>query len=242
MKKLLILIIAICFGMNANAQDSTTEKGLSTEVSLMSQHIDRGIAFTTMPSFEGNMSYKFCNWFTLGVEGYVALNETPGYGSGINTYASITKKELSLTIKDYFYSYGYTAETNDYFDYGDNTPHYIEASLKYKNDNFYGLVAYTIHQAQEYDEATGIYFEAGYNVTKNIQFNAGYVTDASGVNFRTDNAMTHVGIVAQHEIKVSDSWNPTLKTALYVNPETETILRAEGVSTAPINFIVGITF
>jgi hypothetical protein len=236
MKKLVILCIAVLSAIGAYAQE---EKGLHTGFGLATQHWNRGVAFSIAPTAEADIHYKFCDWFTLGTEATIALNETEGFGNNLNTYMSFTKNKLSLTLKDYYYA----GVSNDYWDYGKNTSHFVEASLKYKNDEVYGLVAYTAYQSEAAtDNAAGIYFEAGYKIKENLEVTAGYVTDASGVNLRTDAGITHIGINGTRDLKISDSWTSKVKTGLYVNPSYKNVLDAPGISNAPVNFIVSMSF
>jgi hypothetical protein len=236
MKKLIVLCLAVFTAIGAYAQE---EKGLHTGFGLATQHWNRGVAFSVAPTVEGDMHYKFCDWFTLGTEATVALNATEGFGNNLNSYMTLSKKNLSLTVKDYYYA----GVSNDYWDYGKNTSHFIETSLKYKNDDVYGLVAYTAYQSEAgADNAAGIYFEAGYKVKENLEVTAGYVTDASGVNLRTDAGITHIGINGTRDLKISDSWTSKVKTGLYVNPSYKNVLDAPGISQAPVNFIVSMSF
>lgn len=236
MKKLFTLILVAFMTTTTIAQD---QKGLNSSLSLGSQHWNRGVAFSVAPTFEADLNYKFCDWFTLGSEATVALNGTEGFGNNLNNYARITKKNLSLTVKDYYYD----GVSNDYWDYGKNTSHFIETSLKYQNDEIYGLVAYTALQNElNTDEANGIYIEAGYKIKENLTLTAGYVTDASAVNLRTDAGITHVGLVTNRDLKISDSWTSKIKTGLYVNPSYKNVLDAPGISNAPVNFIVNMSF
>lgn len=236
MKKLLTLIVAVLITASAYAQE---EKGLHSKFGLASQHWNRGVAFSVAPTVEADIHYKFCDWFTLGSEATIALNGTEGFGNMLNNYFVISKNKVSLTVKDYYFA----GVSNDYWDYGKNTSHFIETSLKYKNDEVYGLVAYTAYQSEAgADNAAGIYFEAGYKIKENLEVTAGYVTDASGVNLRTDAGITHLGINTFRDLKISDSWTSKINTGLYFNPSYKNIIDAPGISNAPVNFIVGMSF
>lgn len=234
MKKLVTLFLAVLLTASAFAQD---EKGIHSSLSLTSQHWNRGVAFSVAPAFDANVNYKFCDWFTMGSEASIALNATEGFGNNLNTYMTFTKDKLSLTVKDYYYA----GVSNDYWDYGKNTSHFVEASVKYKNDEVYGLVAYTAYQ-NDASDANGIYFEAGYKIKENLEVTAGYVTDASGVNLRTDAGITHIGLNTSRDLKISDSWTSKVKTGLYVNPSYKNVLDAPGISQAPVNLIVSMSF
>ena len=234
MKKLVTLCLALIISATAFAQE---EKGLKTNLSLTSQHWNRGVAFSVAPAFDADIHYKFCDWFTLGSEASIALNATEGFGNTLNNYMMFTKDKWALTVKDYYYA----GVSNDYWDYGKNTSHFIETSLKYQNEEVYGLVAYTAYQ-NDASDATGIYFEAGYKIKDNLELTAGYVTDASGVNLRTDAGITHLGLNASRDLKISDSWTSKVKTGLYFNPSYKNVLDAPGISNAPVNFIVGMSF
>lgn len=240
MKKLtVILTLIFAFVTGLNAQDC--HKGWNSSLALTSQHWNRGVAYTVAPSLDGNLNYKFCDWFTVGADAVVALNEVSGFGNEFNTYMTITKKELSLTVKDYYYFYGYGADANFYGDWGKNTQHFIEGSLKYKKDNYYGIIAYTLKQNEAIDR-NGVYFEAGYKFKKNIEISAGYVTDYSAVNRREAAGITHVGLSQTRDLKISETWTSKIKTGLYVNPSYKDVSDFAGISRTPVNAIISMTF
>ena len=234
MKKLITLCLAVLLTAPLFAQDN---KGLNSNLNITSQHWNRGVAFSIAPTFEAGLNYKFCDYFTLGTEATIALRNTEGFGNNFNSYMTFTKNKLSLSIKDYYYQ----GVSNDYWDYGKNTSHFIETSLKYKNDEVYGLVAYTAYQ-NDASDAEGIYIEAGYKLKENLEITAGYLTDASDLNLRTDAGITHIGINTSRDLKISDSWTSKVKTGLYFNPSYKNIIDAPGLSNAPVNFIVGMSF
>lgn len=239
MKKLtLILMLALACAAGTNAQD---KKGWNSSLSLTSQHWSRGVAYNVAPAFDGDLNYMFSKSFTVGAEATVGLNELSGYGNEFNTYVTFTKKELSLTVKDYFYMYGYGAEENNYGDWGENTQHFIEGALKYKKENYYGLVAYTFLQNKAIDR-NGVYFEAGYKTKKDIEFTAGYITDYSACNWRDKAGITHIGLSQTRDLKISDSWTSKLKTGVYFNPSYKDVSDYAGISRTPVNVIIGMTF
>jgi hypothetical protein len=238
-KPTLILTFFLAFATGLNAQDC--KKGWNSSLGLASQHWSRGVAYTVAPTFEGDLNYMFCEGLTLGSEAVIALNNVTGYGNEFNTYMTITKKELSLTVKDYFYLYGYGAEDNFYGNWGESTQHFIEGSLKYKKDNYYGLVAYTFMQNNSIDR-NGVYFEAGYKTKSNIEFSAGYVTDYSAVNWRQKAGITHMGVSHTRDLKISKDWTSKMKTGLYLNPSYEDVSDYAGISRTPVNAVISMTF
>lgn len=128
MKKLtMIIILILTCTIGLNAQD---EKGWNSSLSLTSQHWSRGVAYNVAPAFDADLNFMFCKSFTAGAEATIGLNDMEGYGNEFNTYITFTKKEFNLTVKDYFYLYGYNVDANNYGDWGKNTMHFIEGSSR----------------------------------------------------------------------------------------------------------------
>lgn len=237
MKKISILILTLLAAVTLKAQDSK----LASELTLSSQHMHRGVAFTVAPVFEGGVNYKFTDWLTLGTEATIGLNNVPVIGNTLNTYVRMTRKNFTLDIKDYYFFNGYSAAGNDYFDLGENTNHFVEASLKYSTEDAYGLVAYVIHQNANL-ENPAVYFEAGYNLMENLKVSCGYVTDASALNFRTDAGITHLGLSTWRDLKISSSWTTKITTGLYYNPSFKNVVDVTGISATPATAVVSLTF
>jgi hypothetical protein len=122
----------------------------------------------------------------------------------------------------------------------------VNTTLKYtkKEDNknvFYCLAQSTIYKS-ETDENNGLYFEAGYSLTEHLQLTAGYVTDASTFNFRTQEGITQLGLTACKDIKISSDFTPKIHAGLFFNPSYKNVFDVPGLNNNPVQFNVGLSF
>lgn len=237
MKKLVFLIAAVIAAVSVNAQESK----LTSSLGLATQHVHRGVTFNVAPVFEGKMQYGATEWLSVGTEATMGLNAVAGYGNNLNVFATASHDDLTLTVKDYYFLNGYTGGANNYFDYGKGTNHIVEASLKYTKEKYYGMAALPVYQATA-NTNKGLYLEAGYELLSNLTVCAGYVTEASAVNFRTKGGFTHVGLMNTRDWKVSESWTSVVTTGIYINPTYKHVTEAAGIGSLPVNATVSLTF
>lgn len=241
MKKVLLLVT---LGLMTNlvfAQETATASEkckFNSSYSIASKNVYRGVGLGNSPVVGAEFSYDATNWLSISVAPTATVLTGGGYGSSLKNAVTVKKDKVSLEVADmyYFQGDGY----NDYLKYGDSTSHLVNAGVKYVDSKFYGLVQATAYKAS-YDKNNGVYFEAGYNVCKTVNLNAGYVTDASANNFRTKEGITHIGLTITKDVKVCDH-NSKLTTTLSVNPTKNTVVNAVGVSANPIQFAVGLKF
>ena len=191
------------------------------------------------PAAGASVTYKITDKLSLNSKGMAAVNIGPGFGSYLENSATYKHKNLSVSVGDMFFFDGDGSNGNDYFNYGDNTRHLINATAKYSDRKVYGLVQTTVYKAEN-DANNGVYFEAGYKFSECFSVNTGYVTDASVMNFRDAAGFTHIGLSAVKELRITDSFNPKLNTQLAFNPSYRNTIA--GVSNTPVQLSIGLTF
>ena len=237
MKKNILFLFYLMLVGGAQAQDSLV---LNTEVGLYNRYIWRGINFGDAPSLQGlcSVSYK---GFEVGTYGANSLNGTPlGYANTVELFATYTYKKFSFTIDDYFFYESYDS-LNRFFEYGKNTLHFLEARAKFTHDKFYLLAGYNFYSRASND-TKGIYFEAGYNINKQIKLVAGGITQASFLNFHDKGGITNIGIYFKRPVKVTESFSFNTLFALIANPNFEQVAKIAGVSRNPLHFLLSLTF
>lgn len=222
------------------------------EYTIDTRNVYRGISLGGSPAVGVKFSYNTCNWFTLktnGVfvpgilDGKVLIN-TYSYGSYLENTMVFKKNKFNLEISDMFFFIGDDLYDNDYFSYKkEDTRHLVNAAVRYTDGKFYGLVQTSLYKADT-DTTDGIYFETGYKVNNRLTLNAGYVTDASTMNFRTKEGITHIGFTTTTDLKINCCFTPKLTTSLYLNPTYKSVVLSKfgGVSQSPIQFAIGLSF
>lgn len=238
MKKLVLIMLGLVMSVSTFAQEK--ECKLHDDYSINTSRIYRGIGLGSSPAVDAKISYDFCKWFSLSTNGVVTTNTVSGgYGSSLENTATFKRKNLSVSVGDMFFFN--SPAGNDYFSYGKETAHLINTTVKYTDKKFYGLVQTTVFKS-ETDETNGVYFEAGYKLVEHLNVNAGYVTDASTMNFRTKGGITHIGLTSNNEVKLSSTFKPTLTTSLYLNPSYKNVTTGLGINNTPVQFAVGMSF
>ena len=237
MKKVLFIMMGLAMSINSFAQELTAsqekESKLNVNYTLDSRRIHRGVGLGTSPSLGATVSYDITKSFTVSTNGIGTTNL--GFSSLENTL-SYKYKNFNVSVGDMYFINDFT--TTDYFDYSDaTTNHLVNATVKYSDKKFYGLVQTTVYKS---DDNNGVYFEAGYKLLENLSLTAGYVTDASTMNFRTAEGITHIGLSSANKLKLSSSFSPLVTTSLYVNPSYKDVVA--GVNNSPVQFAIGLAF
>ncbi len=218
------------------------ESKLSVDGSIFSRKVENGIGFSSSAAVTGTLTWNFCDWASLASSGVGINSSDDVIGSSIENSLSIKNKNKRFTVKvgDLFYFNGETLGSNDYFNYGSNTSHFVNASLRYGSEDFFAVVRGTVYKSDN-DKNNGVFIGAGYHLTSNLVLDAGYLTDASTVDFRTKEGLTHFGLTATKDLHFSDDFTSTLKVNLSVNP-TENVAEVMGISGRPVQFGVGLIF
>lgn len=239
MKKLLLIAGLLLISFSSFAQEEQTGI-LSTDITLKSREVYRGVGLGYSPSVGAKVTYDF-GTIAVTSKGSTPVNIFGGYGAYLENGVTYKRKNLSITLSDMFFFNGDVADGNDYFNLGKTTRHLINAEAKYTEKKWYGLVQATVYKA-ETDDNNGVYFEAGYKLSDWLSVNVGYVTDASTMNFRTKGGFTGIGIETTKATKIGKNFNPVFTTALVVNPSPENVMMLTGVSNTPIQMSLGVKF
>jgi len=169
------------------------------------------------------------------------LNGTKiGYGNTIELFVSYSISNFTITIDDYFF-FEPLDSLNDYFNYGRNTPHFIEGRIQYEQGKFTCLAGYTLHSRAD-DDTNGLYLEASYALNENISLNIGGVTAPSFLNFMDKAGITNIGIRFSKPLEISPKFTATAQAALFINPNHKHNTQIEGVGRSPVLFVASLLF
>jgi hypothetical protein len=249
MKKIACLLVCLPFFALANASpdsvaslpkaDEEKPSPLYAELGLYSRYVWRGVSFGNAPSIQGLLSYSLGN-FEVGSYGAVTLNgNKQGYGNTIEVYAKYKYKNFSLTVNDYFFFEAFDS-LNSYFRYnGERTTHFVEAILKYEGKKVGLTAAYNFYTRRS-DETRALYLEANYRPHPDVVLFAGYLTDASFLNFHDRGGFTNLGIRGTRRIPITDRFALPVQMSVIVNPNYRYAARVPDVSGNAINFVMAV--
>jgi len=231
----LLFSMAMLFLLCSNSALTAQEEGGKFELGadLYSRYVWRGTDFGNSPAIQPWATYSNSG-FTLGVWGSYSTNSNSMQETDI--YVSYDIKEIvSLTVTDYFFPNG-TSANNRYFDYSeDSTGHVFEGTVSYNgtdkfpitfaaNINFYGA-----------DKDNSMYFELGYaNTFKTIDWNV-FLGGGTGSYYLygqndDDFGIVNVGIGLAKEIPITDKFSLPVNGSLIMNPTAESIFIVFGIS------------
>jgi hypothetical protein len=246
MKKLFLILIVLTMCINSNAQTTTdtTKKSkfeVNTELTFATRNYCRGVSFGESPSIQGLLSVSRYG-FELGTYGGVTTTGNKvGYGNWVESFLTYKHKNLSVTADDYFF-FSEVDSNNNFFDYDHKTTHhYVELRVKYEYERIQLLAGYTIYSITE-DVNPGIYAEATMNVGKGTSVFVGYITDHSMLNFMDAGGFNNVGVFNKRKIKISEDYQPVVKTTLAFNPSYQSITKLPGIGISPVSIIFAMTF
>lgn len=223
-----------------NEPDSTNKSEFIISAGFFNRYIWRGVNFADAPSVQALFAYKK-GGFEIGTYGATTLNgDKRGYGNTIEIYASYAYKNFSVTIDDYFF-YETTDSLNKYFEYGDNTTHFLEGRFRYDHDKFYLMAGYTLYSRSS-DNTNGLYLEGGYYINDVIRVVAGGLTSSSFLNFQDQGGITNIGIYGTKNLSVTPTFGLDLEAALIVSPNYKHVAEVPGVARNPVHFLIGIMF
>ena len=188
MKKLLLIILGSFMTFGALAQENEECSKVQTEIGLESQRIHRGVGYANAPSIGGKISYRFCDWFTLSSQGIAATTTHDGLTSSLENVATVNKGEFSLSLGDIYFFYGGSGADNDYFDYGKETRHLLNATVKYtKKEGKKSLLAYL----NNYSPMKGVFVNGTIN---DFEFEKVEITDKAIIAFITTSGKMNLKI------------------------------------------------
>lgn len=240
-----ILLVAFLLMKPLSAQENTSKAKLDISADIMSRYIWRGLNLGgSSPSIQPGMEFS-CGNFVAGAWGAYS------FGNAITSqeadlYLSYTiADKFSLSVTDYFFPKEDTL--NHYFNYEeDKTNHIIEFSAKFSGTEKLPLslmVATNVYGADARknngDNQFSTYVELGYNFKVKetgcsafIGFTPNNPDGSKGeTGFYSPGAgVINLGLTANKEIKITDSFSLPVNASIITNPQAENIFLVFGIS------------
>jgi len=205
--KLISLAVAIFAGLSGTAQ----AEGFKIGADVVSSYVWRGSDYGDSPAVQPALSYTFPGiGVVVGAWGSYAIAEDDGDRyKEIDLYVTVPVGPLSFTLTDY-----HAPDAGDSFDFSDDGPNVVEASIGYAKDNLTLLAAINIAGAEN-DNAK--YCEAGYKFYDKDGFTAKGFVGAGDEDYYGDGEGDNIALVNTGISVSKDRY-----TASYVyNPDTE---------------------
>lgn len=220
--KLHTFILISLFLIIATRPGESMAQQIDTGVDLYSTYVFRGVAFSG-PSVQPYVEFS-AGGFSLGAWGSQGLDGLAGEGDPgfqeMDLYASYAFDfGLSLGVTDYYYP------GTDYFDGGS---HAFEINAGFEIDILSLSANYVTNETESAGSAgQDLYFELGLGLGQASIF------VGAGDGWHTsdgDIAVVNVGVSAQKEIQITDTFSIPLSGAAILNPHTEQFYIVAGVS------------
>ena len=228
MKKttLIILVLAIIFASNAQAQEEATSS-FDTGLDIYSSYIWRGAKFGNGPAFQPYVTFSSGS-FAFGAWGSVSSGTDEGYE--MDLYASYSAGPVTFMVTDYYFGGDWTAYSST---------HFLEPSVGVELGDFSLTGAYMFLAEVEDDPTTpadesadfgssgDTYLEAAYSFpTVDVFLGLGdgqYTSDG-------DFAVCNLGIGTSKEIKFTESFSLPVSGSVILNPSTGGFFITVGLS------------
>lgn len=216
-----VIIITALFPSNLSAQDTENEKPskFSPGVDFYSSYIWRGLKEGTGPAVQPYLEFT-AGGLTIGAWGSF---DASGFGE-TDLYASYSLPfGLSLGVTDYYLT------DLDYFDYSDSTgSHAFELTAGYEIGGLSLSANYIVNKAGGVESEGGdIYVEAAYAFKHfGVFLGAGNGWTTSDGDF----AVCNVGIKAEKEIKITDTFSVPVNGQVIFNPDQKSLYVVVGFS------------
>jgi hypothetical protein len=220
---LLTLLIAsiLVSPMNLNAQAEEKPSPFSIGGDLISSYVWRGSKYGNGPAIQPYLELALGN-FSIG--GWGSYCFTSNEAAEADLYLSYGFDfGLSIGLTDYYFP------GTEYFDYStESGSHAFEINLGYELGGFSIAANYILNEAGSAGSAgNDLYFEAAYG------FEYFSLFAGAGDGWHTSDGefmFCNLGISAEKEIKITDSFSLPLSGALIWNPEREQFNIVLGVS------------
>jgi hypothetical protein len=216
-----VLTVTALFSVNLAAQEKEEEKAskFNPGVDFYSSYIWRGSKLGTGPAVQPCLEFA-AGGLTLGAWGSF---DASGFGE-TDLYATYDLPfGLSFGVTDYY------MPEFDYFDYSDTTgSHAFELSAVYEIKRLSLSANYIINQAGSIGSEGGdIYLEAAYA----FKYFGIFLGAGNGwVTSDGDFAVCNIGIRAEKEIKITDTFSIPLNGQVVFNPEKKSLFVVVGFS------------
>jgi len=219
---LALLVTSMIFSpIQLNAQDEEKSSPFDVGADLVSSYLWRGTKFGTGPAIQPYLSLAV-GGFEIG--GWGSYCFTGDEGAEADLYLSYGFDfGLSIGLTDYYFP------GTEYFDYTtESGSHAFEINLGYEIKRFSIAGNYILNEAGSAGSAGGdMYFEAGYGFDSFSLFaGAGDGWHSMDGKF----ALCNIGVAAEKEIQLSDTFSLPVSGALIWNPDKEQYHVVVGIS------------
>lgn len=218
---------SICKTNNWNCKLTTSPWGLGLD--LQTKYIWRGMEMMTQkssPVLFPSVNYSWKGLFVYAMGGYAVNGEYAEVDLGV----SYTWKGFTLGFNDYYYP-AVDSQKDNYFG-GENTGHWLEATLTYAPEKipiwvtasnfFYGADKYIDENGNE-KQAYSSYVELGtyYDFLDNnrVSLSVGAALNKSCYNgYEKDFSICNIEGKYTYNVKIKDDWTLPLSVSLIYNP------------------------
>jgi hypothetical protein len=196
---------------------------------IASRYVWRGFEFGNSPSLQPELSYS-SGGLEVGVWGAFATSGDPE-GTEVDLFASYTFEtsagDFSLIVTDYTFPVHHSgaAGSQTWFD---SDAHYVEVGLGYQGPESFPVSIFAgmfVHN----DDDNSVYLELGYEVGEFGLF-LGMTPMESAAYETTGPGIINMGLGTSRTIKVTDTFDFDLTSALSVNPYAENLFFVVGIS------------
>jgi len=221
-KAFLLLSMAVLF-MSAPAY-AQWNLGLD----IASRYVWRGFEFGNSPSLQPELSYT-AGGLEVGIWGAFATSGDPD-GTEVDLFASYTFEtsagDFSLMVTDYTFPVHHTGllGSETWFD---SDAHFVEVGLGYEGPESLPISFFAgmfVHN----DDDNSVYLELGYEIGDFGLF-VGMTPMESEAYETTGPAIINMGFGTSRTVKVTDSFEFDLTSALSVNPNAENLFFVVGI-------------
>jgi hypothetical protein len=191
-------------------------EGFDVGADVVSRYVWRGTQFGDGIAAQPWLSYTFPG---IGVEvgAWGSFEIDNDDNNEIDLYVTVPAGNFSFTLTDYYFPT--LIPGNDYFNYGDDDAHVLEASIGYEYDKFSLLAAYNLLGNECFNTDDALYVEAGYNFYDKDGYSASVFVGGGNEVYTTDGDfdIVNVGVSVSKDIfNASYIVNPDLEEAFFV--------------------------
>lgn len=216
-----VIIALLTTSVDIRAQDEQQSSPFDVGADLVSSYLWRGTKFGTGPAIQPYLELALGN-FTIGGWGSYCL--TTNEAAEADLYLSYGFDfGLSIGLTDYYFP------GTEYFDVSEATgAHALEINLAYEIGGFSAAANYILNEAGGAGAAgSDLYFELGYSFEHFGLFaGAGDGWHSADGSF----ALCNIGVSAEKEIALSESFSLPVSGALIWNPDREEFHVVVGIS------------
>ncbi len=250
MKKSTFLFIAAFISgiFFTNLLKSQDESPISLTTDIYSRYVWRGTDFGSSPSIQPGFEFAKSG-FTIGAWGAYTTNiNFPAQEADIYLGYSFLNEMLSITVTDYFFPTD--GAENSYFDYGNSTTHFFEASLSFNGTDdlpisfLVGTVFYGNDKDRNNDNRFSTYCELAYSPEiKGMPFSVfcglnllapadedlNMLVPVNGL-YGNKAGVVNLGVSATKNIDITEKFTLPLSVSIITNPMKGNLFLVAGFS------------